>query len=210
MQQPMRKTMMNGKSLAAALVLSAVALSAHAQKPRIQWNNQYDFDAMDTFAWQQTPETSLEGRSPFMHSLIKNTIEAELATSGLTQVDANPDVYVNYHASTTTEVELRSESYGYGLGSYGMGTWGYYGMSAGPASTTTRVVEYERGTLVVDIWDAAAKELVWRGEVTDTLPDNPQKAEKLVVKAIGKMAAQGRKLWADELERRERAVSDDR
>jgi hypothetical protein len=201
---------MNGKSWAAALVLSAVALSVHAQKPRIQWNSQYDFDAMETFAWQQTPETSLEGRNPFMHSLIKNTIEAQLATSGLTQVDANPDVYVNYHASTTTQVELRSESYGYGLGEYGTGAWGNYGVAAGPVSTTTRVVEYERGTLVVDIWDAAAKELVWRGEVTGTLPDNPQKAEKLVVKAIGRMAAQGRKLWADELERRERAATDER
>jgi hypothetical protein len=203
MQQSERRKIMNPKSLAAALALSAIALSAHAQKPQIQWNSQYDFDAVETFAWQQTPETSLEGRNPFMHSLIKNTIEAELATSGLTQVEENPDVYVNYHASTSTEVQLRSDSYGYGFGAYGMGTWGgYYGMSAGPVSTTTRVVEYEKGTLVVDIWDAAAKELVWRGEVTDTLPDNPQKAEKLVVKAIGKMAAQGRKLWAKEVERR--------
>jgi len=49
---------------------------------------------------------------------------------------------------------------------------------------------------------------VWRGEVTDTLPDNPQKAEKLVVKAIGKMADQGRKLWASELKRRERAAGE--
>jgi hypothetical protein len=199
---------MNAKSLAAALVLGTLALSAHAQKPRIQWNDQYDFAAVETFAWQQTPETSLEGRNPFMHSLIKNTIEAELAESGLTQVDTNPDVYVNYHASTTTETQLRSDSYGYGFGAYGMGTWGYYGMSAGPVSTTTRVIESEKGTLVVDIWDTAAKELVWRGEVTDTLPDNPQKAEKLVVRAIGKMADQGRKLWASELKRRERAAGE--
>ena len=79
-------------------------------------------------------------------------------------------------------------------------------MSAGPVSTTTRVVEYEKGTRVVAIWDAAAKELVWRGEVTDTLPDNPQKAEKLVVRAIGKLADQGRKLWQKELDRREDAA----
>ncbi len=195
---------MNGKSLAAAVLLSAFALTAQAQKPRIQWNNMYDFDGVNTFAWQLTPETSLEGRNPFMHSLIKNTLEAELATSGLTEVEANanPDVFVNYHASTSTDVQLRSDSYGYGFGAYGMGTWGYYGMATGPVSTTTRVVEIEKGTLVVDIWAAATKELIWRGEVTDTLPDNPQKAEKLVVKAIGKMAAQGRKLWASELKRR--------
>ena len=98
---------MNAKSLAAALVLSSLALSAQAQKPQIQWNNNYDFDAVNTFAWQDTPDTSLEEQNPFMHSLIKNTIEAELATSGLTEVEANPDVWVNYHASTTTETQLR-------------------------------------------------------------------------------------------------------
>jgi opacity protein-like surface antigen len=198
---------MNGKSVAAALLLSAFALSAEAQKPAIQWNNMYDFSAVDTFSWQKTDDT-LEGANPFMHSLIKNTIEAELAESGLTQVDANPDVYVNYHASSTTEVQLRSDSYGYGFGGYGMGGWGYYGMgSMGTVSTTTRAVEYQRGTLIVDIWDAAKKELVWRGEVSDTLPDNPQKAEKLVVRAIGKMADQGRKLWQKELDRREKAAN---
>ena len=199
---------MNAKSLAAALVLSTLALSAQAQKPQIQWNSKYAFDAVDTFAWQDTPDTSLEEQNPFMHSLIKNTIEAELATSGLTEVEANPDVWVNYHASTTTEVQLRTDSYGYSIGGYGMAGWGYYGMAAGPVSSTTRAVEYTKGTLVVDIWDAASKELVWRGMVTDTLPDNVQKAEKLVVRAIGKMADQGRKLWEKELDRREDAAKD--
>jgi hypothetical protein len=199
---------MNAKSLAAALVLSTLALSAQAQKPQIQWNSKYAFDAVETFAWQDTPDTSLEEQNPFMHSLIKNTIEAELATSGLTEVEANPDVWVNYHASTTKEVQLRTDSYGYSIGGYGMAGWGYYGMAAGPVSSTTRAVEYTKGTLVVDIWDAASKELVWRGMVTDTLPDNVQKAEKLVVRAIGKMADQGRKLWEKELDRREDAAKD--
>jgi hypothetical protein len=201
---------MNAKSLAAALVLSTLALSAQAQKPQIQWNSKYNFDGVDTFAWQDTPDTSLENQNPFMHSLIKNTIEAELATSGLTEVESNPDVWVNYHASTTTETQLRTDSYGYSMGGYGMAGWGYYGMAAGPVSSTTRVVEYTKGTLVVDIWDAASKELVWRGMVSDTLPDNVQKAEKLVVKAIGKMADQGRKLWQKELDRREDAARDEK
>ena len=51
-----------------------------------------------------------------MDSLIKNTLEAELSTSGLTEVESNPDVYVNYHASTSTDIQLRSDSYGYGYG----------------------------------------------------------------------------------------------
>lgn len=196
---------MNAKFIASVLAASAITLSAHAVKPQIQWNSEYAFQNVKTFAWQETPETSLERRNPFMHSLIKNTIEGELAASGLTQVESNPDVYVNYHASTSTSVELRSDSYGYGFGAYGMGSWGYYGVRPiGPVSTTTRVVEYDMGTLVVDIWDAATEELVWRGEVTDSLPDSTQKTEKTIVKAIEKLAAQGRKLWGREQERRAR------
>ena len=187
---------MNGKSWAIALALSACALSAQAQKPQIQWNNMYDFGAVDTFAWQDTPETSLEGRNPFMHSLIKNTLEAELATSGLTEVESDPDVWINYHASTNTEVQLRSDSYGYSFGGYGMGGWGYYGYGmAGPVSTTTRVVEYNKGTLVVDIWDPGAKELVWRGTAGDILiSDSVEKTQKNVSKAIAAMVKQNQKL----------------
>ena len=140
-----------------------------------------------------------------MDSLIKNTLEAELSTSGLTEVESNPDVYVNYHASTSTDIQLRSDSYGYGYGGYGMGTWGgYYGMSAGPVSTTTRVVEYENGHARRRHLGRCQERarLARRGHGLVTR-HNVEKNQKTVVKAIGKLAAQGRKLWAKELERRE-------
>ena len=58
---------------------------------------------------------------------------------------------------------------GYGWGHYGYG-FGYpvgpVG-PVGPVQTSTRVVEIERGTLVVDIWAAASKELVWRGTAAE-------------------------------------------
>ena len=174
-----------------------VALPALAAKPQIQWNPDYDFDAIETFAWQDTPESSLEERDPFMHSRIVAAIEYELTGGGLTEVESNPDIYVTYHTSSEDRVRLQSDSFGYGFGGYGRGGWGYYGYGmSGPISTTTRVIEYEEGTLVVDIWDASSSELVWRGSVTRVFSDNMQKAEKQAVKAIENMAKQGRKLWA--------------
>ena len=186
-------------TLLAAIVVPMFALPAYAQKPQIQWNSDYDFDAIQTFQWQLTPDTDLEKSEPFLHSRIKNAIEYQLTAAGLTEVESNPDVYVNYSTSTNTEVRLQSDTYGYGFGGYGRGGWGYYGYgSVGPVSTTTRVTEYEKGTLVVDIWDAKTKELVWRGAVTKTVPGNVDKAGKLINKAVRKMADQGRKLWAKE------------
>ncbi|MGD8809656.1 MAG: DUF4136 domain-containing protein [Gammaproteobacteria bacterium] len=173
-----------------------------ASKPQIQWDPDYDFSQVGTFAWQPSAGESLEQSDPFLHEHIINTIEFQLTSHGLTEVDSNPDVLVTYYSSTDTNVRLDSTTFGYGFGGYGRGSWGYYGYGMrGPvvASTSTRVVEYERGTLVIDIIDPGLDELVWRGTVSDiVISDNPQKMQKNITKAIEKMAKQ-----ADKLRRRE-------
>lgn len=179
-----------------ATLISLLSASAFADKPQIQWANQYDFRAIETFQWQSTPDSSLAQRNPFMHSRIVTSIEFHLAEAGLTEVDSDPDVYVTYHTSTNERIRLQSETWGYSFGGYGRGAWGHYGYGrVGPITTDTRVIEYDEGTLVVDIWDADSAELVWRGSVTEVFSDDPQKAEKQAVKAIERMAERGRKLW---------------
>jgi len=196
---------MTKNSVLGAVLLSFFTLSAYAQKPQIQWNSDYDFEAIETFQWQLTPDTDLEKANPFLHTRIKTAIEYQLAKSGLTEVQSNPDIYVNYHASSEKQVRLESETYGYGFGGYGRGRWGFYGYgSIGPTRTTTRVIEYARGTLVVDLWDAKSNELIWRGTVSDTVPNDVRRAEKLIDKAVTKLADQGRKLWSKEQARRAR------
>lgn len=182
---------------AAVIVAGVLTAPAYAEKPQIQWNQQYDFDAVETYQWQFTPESDLQQSQPFLHSKIKSGIEYYLTEAGLTQVQSDPDIYVNYQTSSQTEVRLQSNSYGYSYGAYGMGGWGYYGYGmAGPVSTTTTVHEYQIGTLVIDIWDAASMELVWRGVASDTVPSDIQKAEKLIDKALTKMVDQWRKMRA--------------
>ena len=168
---------MNGKLLAAALLVSSLAFSAHAQKPQIQWNNKYNFQNVKTFAWQDTPETSLEQSNPFMDSLIKNTLEAELSTSGLTEVESNPDVYVNYHASTSTDIQLRSDSW-LRLRRLWHGHLGRVLRDERPGVDYDARRRVTMGTLVVDIWDAATKELVWRGEVSDSVSDKSRRTRR--------------------------------
>ena len=185
---------------AALLLVSFAASSAYAQRPQIQWNEAYDWESVETFAWQSTPESSLEEANPFMHSRIIAAIEYELTsggeTGGLTEVTSDPDLYVTYHASSEERVRVTTDTWGYGVGGYGRGAWGYYGYGyGGPVSSTTTVHEYEEGTLVVDIWDASGMELIWRGTVSRVFSENPQRAERQVVKAIERMANRGRQLW---------------
>jgi hypothetical protein len=185
-------------SLLSLVVLAFVATPiAEAAKPQIQWDSAYDFSRIRTFQWSPGAESTLEQRNPFMHSRVVSAIDYELCATGLTEVETSPDVYVTYHASVEDKVRLESDSYGYGFGSYGRGGWGAYGYSGVvPVMTTTREVEYEEGTLVVDIWDAASRQLVWRGTLSRVFADNAQKAEKQVIDAIEDMAKQSARLRA--------------
>jgi hypothetical protein len=107
-------------------------------------------------------------------------------------------------------VQLQSDSFGYGFGGYGMGGWGMYGYgAAGPVSTTTRVVNYPEGTLVVDIVDPTKKELVWRGSTTPILiSESNDKTEKNISKALDQMVKQNSKLRAQEKKDKEKAAKD--
>jgi hypothetical protein len=186
--------------LAALLALGAlVASPAYAQKPQIQWDKEFDFSKVTTFKWQPPSSPSLADSNPIMHRFIESAIETELQKAGLAETTDNPDVYVTYHGSVDTEVQLRSTSFGYGVGSYGMGGWGMSGYSLGSQHTTTREVQTKKGTLVVDIVDSKEKQLVWRGTASGILiSDDQEKTQKAVGNAIQDMAKQNRKLRAKE------------
>ena len=54
-------------------------------------------------------------------------------------------------------------------------------------TASTMVSEYTVGTLVVDMFDAKSKNLVFRGTAEDELSDNPEKNKKKLEKASAKI-----------------------
>ena len=71
-------------------------------------------------------------------------------------------------------------------GGYGWRGWGGAGMGMGGTAHTT-TTEYTVGTLVVDIFDAKTRQLLFRGTAQDEISDKPEKNVKKVQKAADKM-----------------------
>jgi len=173
------------------IVLAAMlmAAGAWAQKTYIDWDKSENFENYKTFVWASSEE-DLSQSSPLWHDRVVNGITERLVAGGMTELpsDETPDVYVTYFASESQKTRVVTDHMGYGYGA------GYYGMGAGMGTSTSRVVTYDKGTLVIDIWDAKEKKLVWRGSSTDTISDNPKKMEKRLKKMLDKLV----KVWNKE------------
>ena len=68
------------------------------------------------------------------------------------------------------------------------GGWGWRrfgGGGFGEATTTSDT--YKVGTVVIDLFDARTKQLIWRGAASDTLSDNSDKNIKNLDEGVDKM-----------------------
>ena len=81
-------------------------------------------------------------------------------------------------ANVSTSQKQSLETFYNGWGGWGFGGWG---------GVDTTVRTYLEGTLVVDLFNAQTKKLVWRGIATDTVSDKPQKNADHIEKSIEKM-----------------------
>ena len=171
---------MRMRTLAAVVALGFIGATASAQDVKTDFDKAADFTALKTFS------TKLETGwgNPLGEKRVVAEVEESLAEKGWKKVDANPDALVVLHGATQTKRSLNTfYSGGAGWGGYGYRGWG--GMGMGSATTTES--EYTVGTLVVDIFNAKSKALVFRGVASDELSDKPEKNQKKLDKATTKM-----------------------
>lgn len=111
-----------------------------------------------------------------------DTIDATLAAKGWTKVESGGDVGVVALGTTEQQQSVNTfyNSYGAGWG------WGWRGWG-GMGTATTTVSTYNVGTLVVDMFDAKSKQLVWRGTANDTISGSPEKNQQKLTNAVEKL-----------------------
>jgi hypothetical protein len=156
--------------IAAAVMLTALAVSA--QKVETDFDHQFDFAQVHTFA----VEFGSVWNNPLQQQRAKEDIVRELAAKGWTEApnESSADVVVVIHGATQTEKSLDTW--------YSGGGWGW-----GPGMANTTVNTIHVGTMQVDIFDAKTKKMVFRGTASDDISDKPEKNAKKIDKAIQKM-----------------------
>ena len=165
-------------ALAGALALACAPV--FAQDVKTDFDKDANFGAVKTFALK----IGTSWNNQISEKRISDEIAQTLTEKGWKQVQDNPDALVLLHGATEKQKNLNTFYSGMGgYGGYGYRGWG--GMGMGTATTT--VSEYMVGTLVVDIFDAKSKALMFRGTASDEISDKPEKNIKKVEKASSKM-----------------------
>ena len=170
-------------TLLAVLLIAPMAMAA---KITIDYAKDAPLGTYKTFQYQESKKSGRE-KNPLMADRIKAGVIQMATDGGLQEVESDPDLVITYHVSSKEGFNLNSTGFGYG---YGMGWGGGMGMSS------TTVTSYTEGTLIVDAFDAAKDELVWRGTSTQVMKAQPDKQQKQLDKALAKMLATWEKMKA--------------
>ena len=166
-----RQIMTVFSSVLAAVLLILTAGSVAAQDVKYNFMPGTDFSKFHTYKW-----VTIEGGihpNQIVDQEIKQAIDAQLTTKGLTKTDGDTaDLYVGYQ----TAVDQQKQWNAWGMRGFG-------GMGQATSSTINI------GDLVVDMYSAANKQLVWTGTATKTLDpsSNQEKNMKNLDKAMAKL-----------------------
>jgi hypothetical protein len=156
-----------------SLLLGLTFRAASAQDVYVNSSPSANFSSYHTYAWGQQQNPNQIANS-FLAQEAKTQINTQLQSKGLklVQESENPDLIVVGSGGMKTQTSYNA--------------WGMRGIGGGMGGITPE--QSVSATLVVDVYDVKAKELVWRGIGQGTLNEkNSQKNMQLVDKAVAKM-----------------------
>ena len=152
-----------------------LASASFAQQVKTDYDRNADFSQYKTYSWEK-----VQTQDPLWVDRIKGAVNTALAAKGLTQVESGGDMAIVALETTQNQRTLNTFYDGFG------GGWRWRG-GGGFGDATTTVENYKVGTLVVDLFDANSKQIIWRGSSSDTLSDKSDKNIKNLDKGVQKM-----------------------
>jgi hypothetical protein len=174
------------KILGLTTALMLLATVAYGQDVSYNFDQQADFTKYKTYKWVQA-KGGAEQIDPLTAQQITNAFEKQLALKGLTKATGDQaDLSVLYQVAVDKEKQINTMD----TGMYGAG-WGprYYGGYYGGGSSTTTTSTIFVGSVALDMYDSASKNLVWRGLASKQIDSkaSPEKRDKNLNKGAAKM-----------------------
>jgi hypothetical protein len=158
------------RTIGAVAVASLVAAGAYAQNVNTDADPSAPFSTYMTYAWTPGSPSPVS----LMEQRIHAAVERQMSAKGFKlATDQTPDVYIATHVLTQEQPQVIAN---------GFGPWAFGG---GFGSFDVRT--FVQGTLIVDMYDAKTRKMVWRGVATDTASDKASKNTAKIDKALEKM-----------------------
>jgi Domain of unknown function (DUF4136) len=149
-----------------------------AQEVSSDFDKNADFSKYKTYKWVDIP--SPEKLDALTSSQLTGTLEVELTSKGLTKsASDDADLYVGYQVVSAKGKPSKNFNIGASYGSEPGGN-----MATAGASTTVH-----SGRLILDMYDASNKHLVWQGFVLNSIEEDakPDKRQKHMNAAVEKL-----------------------
>ena len=166
-----------------AAALTLVVCACGGIQVNTDYNPATDFTRYRTFAWAEGSGGGDDHRvnNDLVDQRFRRAIESELVSRGMEKTTSGqPDVFVGYQMALDDRVDYQTINTYYGSG------WGYRGVYGGVGATQTTARQYTVGTLVIDVYDALLRELVWRGagEGKVSQARNPEESQEQINQAV--------------------------
>ena len=143
--------------LATVLLLASAQFLKTTQDVSVNFDHTAQFAKYKTYKW--VPVAAPQHLDDLTADQLIGTLTVALDKKGLKRSEDKPDLYIAYQVANGNEKKLSQFDVG---ASYGSGTG-----AAGNGGASTTVVH--SGLLVVDMYDAASKKLIWRGVVSNVI-----------------------------------------
>jgi hypothetical protein len=165
---------MKTKYTICAMLACMVCAIASAQTVSVNYNRSQSFSQYHTYAW--APDNANQIQNSILAQQAKSDIDSAMQGKGLqlVQESQNPDLILTASGGLKQQTSYQA--------------WGMRGIGGGMGGITPE--QNVIGTMIIDLYDAKTKSLVWRGIAENTLSNNGNKNSQMVSKAVAKMFKQ--------------------
>jgi hypothetical protein len=184
------------RTLFLILVTALLLLSGCGSLIRVDadYRPEFDFNQLQSYAWldpASPPSADIRIDNDLYKERVVAAVESVLAAKGLIKAeDGPPDFLVTWFGAI--DKKMRAETINYFYSRYWGGSYSdLYGPWGGGFSST-RVYEYEVGTLIIDFVTPEQKRLFWRGTGQSYVEQgrSPRELTESVAKTVAAILAQ--------------------